>query len=182
MDAHLKSDATKYNVEWAKANRDKIKGQMILFWGGPFSQWAPSPFVFDEKKYYTAEHWMMWNKAMVFNDPETAKKILEEKDPKAVKAYGRAIKSFDAAVWADKAFAIVVEGQILKAQHNEYYYKVMKETHGRTIVEASPLDAIWGVKLAEEDPRAQDPLLWEGTNLLGFAVMTAQDILFSKKQ
>lgn len=32
-------------------------------------------------------------------------------------------------------------------------------------------DAVWGIGLAADDPRAQDPEQWPGRNLLGFALM-----------
>ena len=38
------------------------------------------------------------------------------------------------------------------------------------LVEASPLDAVWGIGLAADDPRAEDPAAWLGHNLLGFAL------------
>ena len=40
-------------------------------------------------------------------------------------------------------------------------------TAGTELVEASPMDRIWGVGLSSEDPRIQDPATWRGQNLLG---------------
>ena len=42
------------------------------------------------------------------------------------------------------------------------------------LVEASPLDRIWGIGLAADDQRAADPAPWRGLNLLGFALMEAR--------
>ena len=41
----------------------------------------------------------------------------------------------------------------------------------RVLVEASPVDRIWGIGLAADDVRAQKPGQWRGLNLLGFALM-----------
>ena len=48
------------------------------------------------------------------------------------------------------------------------------------MVEGSPYDGIWGVKLGLDDPRIHDPNQWQGENLLGFALMEARDILREK--
>nr|WP_272954892.1 NADAR domain-containing protein [Kribbella shirazensis] len=45
------------------------------------------------------------------------------------------------------------------------------------MVEASPLDRVWGIGLAADDPRAVDPTARRGLNLLGFALMEARDRL-----
>ena len=50
-------------------------------------------------------------------------------------------------------------------------------TRTRVLVEASPVDRIWGIGLAQDDERAANPLRWNGTNLLGFALMAVRDRL-----
>ena len=45
------------------------------------------------------------------------------------------------------------------------------------LVEASPVDRIWGVGLAADGDRITDPQAWRGLNLLGFALMTVRDEL-----
>jgi ribA/ribD-fused uncharacterized protein len=50
-------------------------------------------------------------------------------------------------------------------------------TGRRVLVEASPVDRIWGIGLTRRDPAAADPDQWHGLNLLGFAVMQVRDTL-----
>jgi ribA/ribD-fused uncharacterized protein len=45
------------------------------------------------------------------------------------------------------------------------------------LVEASPVDRIWGVGLTRDDPAATDPDQWHGLNLLGFALMQVRKTL-----
>ncbi len=62
------------------------KVKYILFWGhqqeGPtvtkscFSQWYESPFMEGDNTYPTAEHYMMYHKAKLFNDTNAAEKVL----------------------------------------------------------------------------------------------------------
>jgi ribA/ribD-fused uncharacterized protein len=42
------------------------------------------------------------------------------------------------------------------------------------LVEASPVDRVWGIGLAGDDEAAGDPERWRGENLLGFALMGAR--------
>nr|WP_255495264.1 NADAR family protein [Nocardia sp. GTS18] len=55
----------------------------LLFWGhrsradgtlgsGCLSQWWPAPFSVDGERFATAEHYMMWRKALLFGDSEAA--------------------------------------------------------------------------------------------------------------
>ncbi len=44
-------------------------------------------------------------------------------------------------------------------------------TDTRILVQASPLDAIWGMGLAATHRDAGNPSRWPGLNLLGFALM-----------
>lgn len=50
-------------------------------------------------------------------------------------------------------------------------------TGERVLVEASPMDRVWGIGLATADERAADPARWRGLNLLGFALMETRDRL-----
>jgi hypothetical protein len=52
----------------------------------------------------------------------------------------------------------------------------------RILVEASPVDRVWGIGLAADDPRAADPAQWQGHNLLDFALMHARDQLHQDAQ
>ena len=45
------------------------------------------------------------------------------------------------------------------------------------LVEASPMDRVWGVGLGAGDAKAHRPADWRGLNLLGFALMEARQRL-----
>ncbi|MFD3541341.1 NADAR family protein [Streptomyces sp. NPDC058662] len=162
--------------------------KFLPFWGhrpradgslGPscLSQWWPSEFTVGDVRYATAEHWMMAGKARLFADPEAERAALEARSPAEAKKAGRAVRGFDGAVWERERFALVVEGSVHKFASDPSLRSYLLSTGSRVLVEASPMDRIWGIGLAADDERALDPARWRGLNLLGFALMEARERL-----
>lgn len=144
-----------------------------------FSQWWQSPFTVDGVEHETAEHWMMAAKARLFSDAEAQAAVLAARTPAEAKNAGRLVRGFDEAIWERERFGIVVEGSVHKFTSTEALRSFLVGTGSRVLVEASPMDRIWGIGLAADDERAQDPARWRGANLLGFALMEARDRLRS---
>jgi len=97
--------------------------------------------------------------------------LIETKDPGKAKHFGRTIKGFSEDLWMKKRFDIVVSGNIAKFSQNPKLGEFLLNTGYRVLVEAIPIDRIWGIGLAEDDQKAVNPNLWKGLNLLGFALM-----------
>jgi ribA/ribD-fused uncharacterized protein len=142
-----------------------------------FSQWFPAPFVVEGVEYATAEHWMMAEKARLFNDAEQLQAILATPKPAVAKACGRLVKDFDATLWKKRCFDMVVQGNRHKFSQYADMRQVLLYTGKRIIVEASPRDRIWGIGMGQNNPDAQNPFKWQGTNLLGFALTQVRDEL-----
>ncbi|MDT0320805.1 NADAR family protein [Streptomyces millisiae] len=141
---------------------------------GVFSQWCPSPFVVDGQEYATAEHWMMAGKARLFDDARSVERILAARHPAEAQKLGRRVRGFDERRWAAARFELVVRGNVAKFGQDPALRAYLLGTRDRVLVEASPLDRIWGIGLAADDDRAEHPACWPGTNLLGFALMEAR--------
>ncbi|MEV6330893.1 NADAR family protein [Streptomyces sp. NPDC051909] len=141
------------------------------------SQWWPAPFVVDGVRYATAEHWMMAHKARLFDDPEAERAALAAASPAQAKKAGRLVRGFDEEVWRRERFGIVVAGSVHKFGSDEALKAFLLGTGTRVLVEASPVDRIWGIGLAADDPAAMAPDRWRGENLLGFALMEARERL-----
>ena len=149
-----------------------------IFYNGPFSQWANSPFTIDGIEFNCAEQWMMLNKALLFGDHETADKIMSTNNPHEQKKLGRQVKNFNDRQWMQVAYKLVVEGNRAKFQQNPEFARYLEATGNDVIVEASPWDRRWGIGLAEDDPRALDESQWQGENLLGKAIMDVRFEMF----
>lgn len=162
---------------------EKVK--YLRFWGhrplpdgrigaSCLSQWWPSPFTVDGVAYASAEHWMMAGKARLFGDEEAEHRAVSASSPAAAKKTGRLVRGFDESVWERERFALVVAGSVHKFGQNAELRDFLVNTGDRVLVEASPVDRIWGIGLAADDPRAEEPASWRGLNLLGFALMDAR--------
>ncbi|MEV7066568.1 NADAR family protein [Streptomyces collinus] len=141
------------------------------------SQWWPAPFTVDGVAYATAEHWMMAAKARLFEDAAAERAALSAGHPAEAKKAGRLVRGFDEAVWARERFRIVVEGSVHKFGAHPELLAYLLGTGDRVLVEASPVDRVWGIGLAADDEAAMDPERWRGPNLLGFALMEARERL-----
>ncbi|MEU3932046.1 NADAR family protein [Streptomyces sp. NPDC029044] len=141
------------------------------------SQWWPSPFTVDGEAYATAEHWMMAGKARLFEDPAAEHAALAAGHPAEAKKAGRLVRGFDETTWARERFRIVVEGSVHKFGAHPELMAYLLGTGDRVLVEASPVDRVWGIGLAADDAAAMDPERWRGPNLLGFALMEARERL-----
>lgn len=144
---------------------------------GYLSNWYPSKFVLDGQTYTCMEQYMMHQKAVLFGDNESAEKILAEDAPKKIMALGRKVKPFDPVIWSGLAQIIVYKGLVAKFEQNKKLKERLLSTGDEILVEASPYDATWGIKLGKTHPNAKDPSTWEGKNLLGFALMQARETL-----
>ncbi len=173
----------KYSIDWLKS---QTQIEYLFFWGHQpsrdgsiiktcMSQWWNSPFMEDNILYKTAEHYMMAQKAKLFNDNEVFDRIISKESPKDVKDLGRQIKNFDEDSWDANKYHIVKQGNYLKFSQNEALKHFLIQTKNKILAESSPVDAIWGIGLAEESPKAKNPIEWRGENLLGFALMEVRD-------
>lgn len=153
----------------------------VFFWGHKetgeaitkacLSQWYGSPFEYGGYVYKTAEHFMMVEKAKLFNDLDKVQEILDADDPGKVKSIGRSVRNFDQAAWDKRKVEIAIRGNFEKFKQNEELGEFLRNTKERILVEASPVDRIWGVGLEMKDLRIEDPANWLGQNLLGFSLM-----------
>lgn len=138
-------------------------------------QWWKSDFRSVAHTYCCMEQFMMAQKAELFGDDRIREEILACSDPKTIKALGRKVQNFDEAVWNKVKYSIVINGNFLKFTQNTELRNYLLSTEDRILVEASPLDGIWGIRMGRTNEHARNPLKWKGQNLLGFALMEVRD-------
>lgn len=167
-------------------NNKEVK--YLFFWGHQsskdgditmscLSQWWMSEFRVDLSTYCCMEQFMMAEKARLFGDKEIEKKIMQCKDQKIIKALGREVHNFDEVIWNIVKYSIVLKGNYHKFLQNDNLRRFLLSTDDKVLVEASPYDGVWGVKMSANDKAIEHPMNWNGENLLGFALMEVRSEL-----
>lgn len=176
----------KYSLE--KLRKDFNSGKKIdfLFFYGhtndkkevtklSLSQWYIKDFKENDLLFNCMEKYMMYNKALLFDDKDIANEILNNNQPKAIKELGRKVKNFNDELWDKMKYKIVFTGNYYKFSQNTDLRNFLLSTKNKVLVEASPYDKVWGIKMKYNDENIENPFCWKGENLLGFALMEARD-------
>lgn len=150
--------------------------KFVFFWGNReiYSNFYKKPFFYKGVKIPCSEVGFMMEKAIQFNDTDILNKLKTAHNPARAKELGRKIKNYDDAVWNEVRYDRMKEVLIAKFS-DPALKKQLKDTGKRTLVEASPMDKIWGIGMDENHPQVEDISKWKGQNLLGQVLMDIRD-------
>ena len=162
-----------------------IMNRFLFFWGhkpekgfiSSLSNWYACTFSDTEYTYSSTEQYMMYQKAILFHDLESASNIMRSDSPKVAKSLGRQVKNFDQHEWNQNCERIVYEGCLLKFSQNIELRDYLLSTGHKILVEASPYDSIWGIGLSAKDAIVIPQEQWPGKNLLGKCLMEVRQNL-----
>lgn len=144
---------------------------------GFLSNWYLSDFAIDGICYSSMEQYMMWSKAMTFEDREIARQILETDDVAIIKNLGRKVSRYDENYWNGVRQIIVYKGLIAKFSQNEKLKEKLKSTDNSLLAECAVKDRIWGIGLSMKDSNRFDKEKWNGQNLLGYTLMMVREVV-----
>lgn len=153
--------------------------EKVFFWGHTehgskvtkacLSNFYPCEFEFNGKTFHFSEQCFMYQKAMLFNDFGVAEQILNETDVRTIKALGRKVKDFDNELWDKHKEDFMYNACYAKFSQNAELRDFLLGTGNSEIVEASPVDSIWGIGFSLD--RAMENIDKWGQNLLGKTLM-----------
>ena len=123
----------------------------------------------------------MAEKARLFDDQEIFNEIIVCDHLMEAKQLGRKVKRFNPDIWDRHKYEIVKRGNHHEFSQHEDLKEFLLSTKNRVLVEASPRDRIWGIGMSQNHENVENPNLWRGQNLLGFALMEVRDQLKHEK-
>ena len=86
---------------------------------GYLSNWYLSRFTYADMQFSSMEQYMMYRKAICFNDEKIAAEILKTDDVAEIKALGRQVSGYDDNVWNGIRQIAIYEGLLAKFSQNE---------------------------------------------------------------
>lgn len=144
---------------------------------GYLSNWYLSDFGVNGIRYSSMEQYMMYQKALLFDDMEIAEQIMDTANMGKIKALGRAVKNYEDVLWNGMRQLIVYQGLLEKFQQNMELKERLLATQNHILAECAVQDRIWGIGLSMKDESRFDLNRWKGQNLLGFSLMRVRAAL-----
>ena len=144
---------------------------------GYLSNWYMSDFIIDGIMYSSLEQYMMYMKAVTFDDKDSADKILAITDVEKIKELGKGVKNYNDVIWNGVRQIIVYNGLLEKFRQNIDLREQLLATGDAILAECAVSDKVWGIGLSMYDNDRFDMTKWKGQGLLGFALMKVRDEL-----
>lgn len=144
---------------------------------GYLSNWYLSGFEYGGKIFSSVEQYMMYQKAVTFNDSEIAEQILRTDDVGYIKSMGRAVRKYSESIWNGRRQIIVYRGLLAKFEQSISLRNQLMETGEAILAECAVKDRIWGIGLSMSDENRFQMDKWRGQNLLGYALMEVREQL-----
>ena len=165
----------------------KITDEYVFFYKDWLSNYQRTKFDVEWKgvkyTFTSTEQGFMYIKAITFGDNVTAQKILNTDDPNRCRKLGRQVKGYNDAEWAKIRYDVFYTLNWAKYTQDKKLQKKLLDPQfdGKKFVEASPIDKIWGIGYAEDNPNIEFTDMYWGKNYLGRILTNIRKRLKSAK-
>ena len=121
------------------------------------------------------EQYYQVQKAKYFGDATTVIAMLKTRSPRKCKVLANNIQAFERSEWAKVAEDIMYTGVREKFMQNTELRKILMETKGKILAEATQFDNFWANGLHILDVANCDVDNWPGRNTMGRILMKVRD-------
>ncbi|KAK8840540.1 hypothetical protein M9Y10_030748 [Tritrichomonas musculus] len=130
-------------------------------------------------KYSSLLHFTSAQKALLFNDYSSHKKIISTNNLQEISQISKHITNFDREKWDKISYKFAYEGNLYKFTQNDKLFETLLSSKPDSLfVCCDPNDPKYGIGLTLQDSKCRNPFEWKGHNLLGFQITKVRDILF----
>lgn len=137
----------------------------------PFSNFNMNfPIKIEQSNYNCNEQYIQSQKAAIFKDWDSCKKIMASSDPREMKRIGRRISGYVNATWKDHSRQVIMDCVRSKVYSHAKMQELLLATANKFIGEGTP-DSHFGVGIHIRDPRVLNTNEWSGNNIMGKALM-----------
>lgn len=179
-DSPAKEDSPEEDLALVQDYLDKLNPSesdtIVGFWKptqpfGFLSPQYPSKFTDGQQDFINPEQYLLYHKALLFQDEKMVEEVLKAKTTRDLKKINPRVENFDPQIWDQEKFRILVRGNMLKfAQNPELRDKLLStmlaSKDGSYLAYLSPTDRVWGTGSISSSPK-----YWKGQNLLGKGLM-----------
>ena len=136
----------------------------------PLSNFSSYPIEVEGVQYSCNEQYIQKKKAELAGDELSAKRVMEERIPKRMKAIGAGLKQLDRRVWEQRLPGILRACNQAKFATHSVPRDYLLSTGVKTIGEAKPKGPT-SIGIALWDPHVLDQNRWQERNLMGDCLM-----------
>lgn len=144
---------------------------------GYLSNRYQSAFSFCGIDFTSVEQYMMYRKAVMFEDFYLRNHVLSTSDVAEIKEMGRIVKNYNDKIWRSQRQIIACRGLLAKFSQNDELRTRLLNTGSAVLAECAVSDKIWGIGLSMDDDCRFVIEEWQGENLLGFSLMQVRNML-----
>ena len=126
-------------------------------------------------KYTSVDQYLMYQKALIFNDEEAAKRIIAVNDPAVVRDFGRKVRNYDDEIWKGKRQLILNDAIQMKFSQNAGLQGMLVNTGDALLAECNPHEATYGIGVSIFTKGIDNKENWDGANLTGHTLMNYRD-------
>ena len=133
----------------------------------PLSNFHQAEFSIEGKTFHCREQYIQWNKAELFKDVNTMKKVEKAKTGHQCKEAGKSTSNFKKTVWDQKASELCKPGIRQKFIENSGPHEVLlHKTSGKRIIECTK-ETPWGCGVALKDDNCLIHTKWTSQGIMG---------------
>ena len=145
----------------------------------PLSRLYRCKFTVNEITFTSLEQYILFNKALLFDDLKTAHMILKTNDTYIQKTMSKRIRNYHHKIWHKEMRRIAFDGTEykFKDKKNKHLRDMLINTAPNTLAEACPYDRDWGIGLSINDPSIYHKNKWRGDNIYGQVLMDVRNII-----